>query len=311
MIAPHAYSPISGTMGTDEGYYMDTKLAGLLERAFSAYAETRKSTPLEPDISYLSYDFNDWHISSVSSDMVRDQLNEFTNIINGWQSALRRWHAWNLTLEKFPDDMEAWEIRIEFLQPLVHTCLLEPSAVRDKMVFVAINSFHQLRLASDLSYPDHLVGDPTTTRPKPRFQTRPDKETQLQNLIKNFPDASAFMAALQSLDDDGYKRKTSDYRNRSSHALAPRIELGLVETITRKVVPATQLVQNSRGTFDEIVLPNQMRVRYGIGGTTPLNSEEARTANMVEFMKARRCYALYRQLLVSAGVENFSDAQGK
>ena len=81
-----------------------------------------------------------------------------------------------------------------------------------------------------------MVGDPTAAKPKPRFRTRPDKEICLQDLIANFPDVPDYMAALQSLDDDD-KRKTSGNRNRnrSSHALGPQIEIGLIEKITRTV----------------------------------------------------------------------------
>jgi len=289
---------------------MDAEIAGLLERAFSAYVDVRMNGSLEPDVSYLAYDFKHWNVPSIGGHMVNDQLNELTNIINGWKSALQRWHAWNLTLEGFPDVMEAWDIRIEFLQPLVHECLLEPSAVRDTMVFVATNAFHQLRLASDPSYPDRLAGDPTAAKPRQRFLTRPDKEIQLQSLIADFPDAQAYMAALRSLDDENYTNRTSDYRNRSSHALGPRIEIGQVEAISRKVAPATQLVKNSRGTFDEVDVPGQMRVSYAFGGISPLSSEGTRLANKSEFMKARQCYELYRRLLVSAGVESFSGGQG-
>ena len=113
------------------------------------------------------------------------------------------------------------------------------------------------------------------------------------------------MAALKSIDDENYTNSTFDYRNRSSHALGPRIEIGQVESITRKISPAKQLVKNSRGTFDEVEVPQQMRVSYGFGGISPLSSEDARLVNMGEFMKARHCYELYRRLLVSAGIESF------
>ena len=285
---------------------MDANLAVLLERAFAAYVDIRKDRALGPDVPYLSYDFKHWNVPSLGGAMVKDQLNELTNILNGWKSALKRWHAWNLTLEGFPDVNEAWDIRIEFVQPLVHVCLLHPSAVRDTMLFVATNSIHQIRLATEAGYRDHLHGDPTPAKPKGRFLNRPDKEARLCNLIAALPETSAFISALQAIDGDEYEQATSDYRNRWSHAIGPRLELGHVETVTRDVVPLTKLVKNEQNTFDEVTVQGQMAVSYGHGGIAPLNSEHARVANTVEFMKARQCYDLYRKLLVSAGIERFA-----
>lgn len=145
---------------------MDVKLAGLLEQVFSAYVEIRKDRALGPEVPYLLYDFKHWNAPSLRGSAVKDQLNELTQILNGWRSALKRWHAWHLALESFSDFNEAWDIRIEFVQSLVHECLLEPSAVRDSIVFVATNSIHQLRLATEVGYKDHLEGDPAPAKPK-------------------------------------------------------------------------------------------------------------------------------------------------
>lgn len=281
---------------------MDAKLTSLLTEAFSKYLARRESGNLEPQLPYLPYDFENWHVQSLGGDMVKDQLNELTNILNGWKNALRRWHAWNLTLADYPDAMEAWDVRLEFLQPLVHQCLLEPSSVRDQITFVATNSVHQVRLATMPGYPDVLAGDPTPKKPKARFLTRPQKEEQLAGLISPWQGVPGFMSALQAIDGDEYVEATVDYRNRSSHALAPRLALGIVETVTRRVVPAKTLVQNDRGTFDEVEVDGKMSVQYGFGGMSPLDLEEARVANVEQFLKARHCYALYRQLLVMAGV---------
>jgi len=108
------------------------------------------------------------------------------------------------------------------------------------------------------------------------------------------------MAALHAIDDDEYIKTTGDYRNRSSHALAPRIGLGIVETVTRHVVPAKKLVENESGMLKEIPIDGKMSIRYGFGGMSPLDLNEARIANVEQFLKARRCYLLYRQILALA-----------
>ena len=91
--------------------------------------------------------------------MVRDDLSELTNILNQWAGALKRWHAWLHVLEGMPME-EAWAVQWEFIEPLVYQCMFQPSAARDRMVYVATRAFHQGRLARRDGYEDRLEFDP-------------------------------------------------------------------------------------------------------------------------------------------------------
>lgn len=255
---------------------MDEQYSDLLRTAFNAYLLRLSSGGLEPSDSYLPYDLEDidrrqWQL--LGNEMVKDELNELTNILNHWHGSLQRWHAWNCVIATYGTD-DAWELRREFLEALAHHCLLQPSATRDTFTFVATNSMHQARLASSKSYRDFLEGDLKSPNDKPKHLTRRLKEKRLADLISHWSESTAFMLSLRQIDDGPYRHETSDYRNRASHSIAPRLGIG----ITRAVVS----------------------VSYGFGGTPPLDMEAARTVNLEQYQRARMCYLSYRNVLAAA-----------
>jgi hypothetical protein len=278
---------------------MTTQYTAFLRRAFSRHLSKLNAGGIEPKLDYLPYDFDEkiakhkWHL--FGGMMVINELREITNIINHWHGLLLRWHAWNKVIAGYNED-EAWELRREFLEPLAHHCLLSPSAARDALTFVATNSLHQLRLAFGDGYMDQLEGDPATGK-KPRHLTRAGKELRLKKLVSPWSEGGPLVAAIESLDDKAYREATSDYRNRSSHAIGPRLALGHTQTVTRSVVPATQLKQQPDGTYKDEPLPGKMSVCYGVGGTPPLDMEQARKDNLVQYLRARGGYETYRRLL--------------
>ena len=195
------------------------------------------------------------------------------------------------------DEEEAWELRREFLEPLVKHCLQSPSAARDSLVFVATNSVHQLRIALGGGYKDYLDGDPIAHGKKPKHLTRAQKELRLKALVSPWNEGADLIAVLQSVDDEPYRMATSDYRNRSSHAIGPRLALGFTQAVTRSVVPATKLMEQADGTFKDEPVPGKMAVSYGFGGTPPLDLEQVRRENLTQYLRARTGYTRYRSLL--------------
>lgn len=276
-------------------------LADLLRRGLEAYLSAREDDGLEPAEGYLSYDVTpidqvQWRQPGAT--LVKDELCELTNLLHGWHQSLRRWHAWNRALLDVPS-AEAWEWRMEFVEARVHQCLLQPSALRDALTFVATNAVHQMRLVLEKEYRDRLDGDPVPGKPV-RFLTRRQKETRLKTLLAPWPVADAFLAELQSLDDVAYRATTFDYRNRTSHAIGPRLAVGLTGTVVRSVVPATTMQTQPDGTFAEVPLPGKQSVRYAIGGTPPLDLEQARLANLDQYRRARACFERFREHLFAA-----------
>jgi hypothetical protein len=278
---------------------MDDSTANLLRAAFDAYIARMKVDGLEPSDNYLRYDFEtidavQWRL--LGNEMVKDELRELTNCLNHWHGSLHRWQAWNSVISTYGQD-EAWAVRREFFEDLAHYCLLQPSAMRDTFTFVVTNSMHQVRLASSISYRDHLEGDPTTAGEQHRHLTRKKKEKRLSDLISNFPSARQFMKLLRNLDDEAYRQQTYDYRNLSSHSIGPRLGIGITRAVVRNVAQATELIKQPDGTFISAPIPGRVRVSYGFGGTAPLNIEKALAANLEQYRRARKCYAEYRAML--------------
>lgn len=274
---------------------------GFLREAFDRYLVRCDAGSLEPELDYLPYDFEEdvsryqWRL--LGGALVEDELRELTNILNNWHDMLLRWHAWNEVLAEYAKD-DAWHLRREFLEPLVHHCLLSPSAARDTFLFVATNSFHQLRLGLDSAYKDFLVGDPASPGKRPKHLTRPQKESRLADIVAPWSDGESFIAQLKTVDDDAYRELTFDYRNRASHAIAPRLALGHTQTITRFVEQAKRLEKQEDGTYQDVLVPGQMTVCYGYGGTPPLELEEARQENLEQYSRARLTYESFRSLLL-------------
>lgn len=271
-----------------------------LRYAFDKYLARCDAGKLEPASDYLLYDFEElidkrqWRV--LGDALVKDELRELTNILNNWHGMLLRWHAWNEVLAEYEEN-EAWDLRREFLEPLAHHCLLSPSAARDTLLFVATNSLHQLRLGLESGYKDFLVGDPASPGKKARHLTRPQKEERLAGIVAPWSEGASFVAQLQTVDDDAYRELTFDYRNRASHAIAPRFELGHAQTITRLVEQAKRMEKQADGTYQDVLVPGKMMVGYGYGGTPPLNMEQAQKENLGQFGRALSAYESYRILL--------------
>lgn len=280
---------------------MTTQYTAFLRKAFSRYLSKLNAGGIEPQLDYLLYDFDEkvaeyqWRM--FGGTMVTDEFREITNIINHWHGLLLRWHAWNKAIAGYKED-EAWTLRREFLESLAHHCLLSPSAARDTLTFVATNSIHQLRLALGNGYKDRLIGDAEPGK-KPRHLTRTGKEQRLKSLLSPWSEGGALVAAIEAIDDRAYRVATSDYRNRSSHAIGPRLALGHTQSVTRSVVPATHLKQQPDGTYKDEAILGKMSVRYGVGGTPPLDMEQARKNNLAQYFRARGAFETYRNLLFS------------
>ncbi len=104
------------------------------------------------------------------------------------------------------------------------------------------------------------------------------------------------MALLRAINDKDYENETSNYRNRHSHIIGPRLGLGHVRTVVRSVEEHTTMTKQPDGTY--IDTPTGMMVAsYGFGGTPPLDLEKAHAANLEQYRRARKCYTSYRNLL--------------
>jgi len=288
---------------------MDQKLKAVLRGAFDAYLEQLEQEDFQPAPGYLPYGMKglgDVQWPAMNVIMVEDELRELTNGMNSWHHDLIRWHAWN-KIHRLYSEEDAWDVRREFVEPLAHACMLLPSSTRDQVVFVATNAMHQVRLGLSDGHRDNLEGDPIKVGDKPTFLTRRKKEERLRRVVSLWPRGDALLSALKTLDDDKYKRATSDYRNRSSHSIAPRFEIGITRTVTREVVPAEEMIRQPNGTYQVVPSLEKLSVRYGYGGTSPLALQESFLVNLEQYRRARSCFERYRDLL-RAGLTQMPEA---
>ena len=131
-----------------------------------------------------------------------------------------RWHAWSMVLDG-RKEKEAWDLRIEFIDSLVHECLLMPASIRDTITSVATAAFTQVRLSIDRSYRDYLEGDPKTPKEKPKLLNRKQKEKRLSRLVQIWPNSTRFLEALREINMQDYIVATRNYRNLTAHSIGP------------------------------------------------------------------------------------------
>lgn len=260
----------------------------------------RLPSELKPDDPILPYDVCPrieqvrWRIPFVQ-EMVRGELRELTNIINQWMALLKFWHAWLDVIDGYEAEL-AWGIQWEFIEPIVFKCMFQPSAARDRFTFVATNALHQARMVVDPTCPDHLEFDPPS---KTKHPNRRQKEGRLKDILARWPAGKSVLNAIEQLDGKGHRELTRDFRNLSSHSIAPRISIGYTKLVTREVRPATTLEPVGDGTHKLVEIPDKYSVSYGFGGTPPLQMDSIIDANRAEFAKARHCFNEYTQLLES------------
>lgn len=113
-------------------------------------------------------------------------------------------------------------------------------------------------------------------------------------MLEGWISTDELLSDLKRLDDNQYKIATSNYRNLSSHTIGPRIALGVTRPVTRTVTQRTTLVLQHDGTSKVEPVPGKAVVSYGIGGTPPLDPEDARVLNLQQFEIARKCFEDFR-----------------
>ena len=228
--------------------------------------------------------------------MVDGELHESINQLNAWQRNLADSGVWAAILAEY-DENDAWSLRNHFVEPMVYFCLLQPSSTRDRLGLVATNGVHQANLSTQNGYKD--VMDQDKRRPG-RFLRRNEVELQLKRLTKGWSNGDRLLAALQRLDSATYRQQTFDYRNQASHFIAPRLELGEVQFVTRRIVPAKHMVQQADGSYRLEEIAGKKAVSYGFGGTRPLTLAEIVEANSREYHFAVAALHAYSDLLREA-----------
>jgi hypothetical protein len=236
-----------------------------------------------------------WSVTFVGL-MVEGELRESINLVNAWTRHLLELEAWSTVLRTYSED-DAWSLRTHFVEPAVYYCMLQPSSTRDRLAQVATNGIHQANLRTVPGYKDELKQDKLRAG---RFLGRKEAENQLAEIGKHWIANDRLLRALRSLDSEEHRENTLHYRNEASHFIAPRLELGEVQIVTRDIVPDQKIIERDDGTCRFEDIPNTNTVSYRVGGIRPLTLAEVIESNSLQLQLAKKALEAYSAVLREA-----------
>jgi hypothetical protein len=249
---------------------------------------------IEDGRPYFSYEqadiFETTELRLMDGKLIGGDFRELVNVFNAWLHRLNSWAVWNDVVSRFGEESDAWAIRYEFIEPLIHFCMHQPSGFRDRIIKFSTLAFHIGNLNLDSSYKDELFEDKKIAnrikqnhpRPYDYFLPRSEAESQLKRVSLNWNAASDVMECLSKLDDDEYRRKTSNWRNKSAHYIASHFEEGNTQFVQRYMHRSLEIITLEDGSID--IAPNSFNVAvaYGFGGSNPLSLRDTQLANKMQ-----------------------------
>lgn len=266
-----------------------------------SFLEAVELQPPQPQAQMLPFDpvpalsSVRWRLSLVGW-MIQDELHEATNQINSWLGDLWRWRAW-IDVTGALENQARWEAQWEWVEPIAFRALFQPSATRDRLGRIALMALHQAGLALDPDRPDVMLGDPASPEDKPQFLSRPRREAEIERLARAWERGPALVKAIRALDGQFFIQQTLDFRNRSSHGIAPRLTVGYTRMVSRTLAQHNELAPGPGGLLVERAVPGEMRASYGVGGDPPLEMLKVWQACCDEFTKAQAAFWAYVALL--------------
>lgn len=264
-----------------DDYYVNwrAKTTNSFERFLDhALASQKITTP------YLPYDFasqiadSDW--PSLAGEIVRVNLTESANGINEFHSRIDHLDAWARVIAEMNEE-DAWETTHFLVSPIAHFCLLQPYALKERLIHAATQIIHQGNIKCVHDYQDKLPTDPVDPK-QSKWPSGREKLNALQQIsTTRWPSSRALANALAKLNSRHFEQQTLRYRTKANHLIPPHFEIGLGPFVTR------YLSTDYAGPANESKVP---RVTYGFGGTPPLKISEIVTLCATEHINAVDCY---------------------
>ena len=260
----------------------------------------------EPYFSYrLAEEIQDWPLNLFGGRLLSGDYIEIINLINAWKRRLSSWSAWNQVLVSLENDQCTWEVRHEFVDPLVYYCMNQPSSFRDALTQFATMAAHIGNINCDSKYKDELLEDHVIfkrlqqgkAKPYEYFLSRQKSEAQLLNKSSEWKSSSSLIEFLTSLDCEGYKDSTKGWRNKSAHYIAPRFDFGETQFVKRYVDFHVEVTPTPDGGVDVFTDKSKMTIAYGFGGTPPLPLSEAYGLNKQQYDNALNAMHCCEKLL--------------
>lgn len=272
------------------------ELRQLYERAYVIFldkleiAPTPKHFPLPYGICEEIQQAPWPHIPFLSHSITGD-LSETINQLNAWTQWLLHLSVWTEVLDDF-GEQDAWTIQHSYVDPLAQVCLMQASAVRDRFGHIATNAIHQANISTLHGYKDHLEQDK-----QKHPLSRKKVEKQIAEMGETWSAKPAFLCALKGLDTEDYRRATGNYRNLTSHAIAPRFRFGYTNMVVRSICPVQERVQQSDGSYAYVDHLTKKAVSYSFGGTDALELREVHRLSQAQFDQAVAVFHAYCALM--------------
>ena len=254
-----------------------------------------------------------FRIPMVDMQVIQD-LQSLINCFNAWVTEMRKWQAWLPILDDF-DTAERWDLRIEFVDPIAHRCMLEPSAMRDRFSSALYFLLHHANLSTGTGYRDELEADRSeiaalkNVNSKPRYlqRSRLDEEITKLSVRCSWKTADSVIEKLQLLDDETLRKETLNYRNAASHSIAPRFEMGVIPYVKRQFKFSESRVPRGDGTIAMQEDKTRIVLSYGFGEHEPLQHVQTIQVIRMQVKRARDTLHAYETLLL----EVFESIQAK
>lgn len=235
---------------------------------------------------------------------IESDLRGLINNVNGWLGRLRAWRAWNQVLPSY-NEQDQWSLRIEFLEDVTFYSMMQPSGFLDRSLEAVTFLLHHASLSLNTGCRDEFPNDKKIYKrieknhpaPYDCFMSRKEKRDHVQSLSEGWVCATELLQQLDSMNDSEHQELTMDFRNRASHSFAPRLELGVVPTVTRRPIFSSNMVQRPDGRYDAVQDRTKPSISYGYGEMSPLSSTDSFRENQRQWQIARKVLDAYGALI--------------
>ena len=235
---------------------------------------------------------------------IKNDLRSLINCLNRWVTEARKWQAWIPVLDEY-DETDRWDLRIEFVDPIAHQCLLEPSAMRDRLLRALHFLLHHGNMSVNPEYKDVFQADVRTKKMlgrgdaviSERHMSRREFEEDISRLSHGWDAAHSVIEKLKKLDDESVREVTLDFRNAASHSIAPQFEFGINPYVTRGIRYAQIAENHSDGTVTWNDDKTHTVVSYGFGERDPLQRRQTFQVIRDQVKHAQDAIVLYEALL--------------
>lgn len=210
------------------------------------------------------------------------EIQETINSVNAWGMRLHEWSAWNLVVDSYESEEDKWEILYHFVEPLAFFCMLQPSAVSDRLMLVSETLLHQANCRVFPEYPDRLDQDSLKSW---QILRRSERIKQVNRLGKHWKNFSVFRDALDAINNSEYRMLSRNFRDRSAHSFAPRFMMGQIMRAVRSIAPWQEKVAQPSGGYFLVDHPSKKCVRYEMVAVEPFPLNVACSASLAEYQK--------------------------